>query len=111
MDTTFQKINTEPISMDSKFITSTTKERCYRCDGLMVTDHCLDLSSDTREVEIVVSRCIQCGEMIDPTIIKNRYSFRSSISNLRQKNHWGRAKSFGLPLETSSDTSRNTTTI
>ena len=49
-----------------------TIDACHRCGGLMMRDHCLDVASDTGEVFVTVLRCCACGELIDPTIIKNR---------------------------------------
>lgn len=40
--------------------------RCPRCSGLMVDEWYQDLS-DYR-----AQRCVQCGEMIDPVILRNR---------------------------------------
>jgi hypothetical protein len=41
-------------------------DRCPRCGGLMVAEWCEDLS-DYR-----AQRCVQCGEVIDPVILRNR---------------------------------------
>jgi hypothetical protein len=41
-------------------------DRCPRCSGLMVAKWCEDLS-DYR-----AQRCLQCGEVIDPVILRNR---------------------------------------
>ena len=41
-------------------------DRCPRCGGLMVAEWCEDLS-DYR-----AQRCLQCGEVIDPVILRNR---------------------------------------
>ncbi|GJL56823.1 MAG: hypothetical protein NPIRA02_39550 [Nitrospirales bacterium] len=48
------------------------KEHCHRCGGLMIHDHCLDMKSDSGEVEVKVLRCCTCGELIDPIILRNR---------------------------------------
>jgi hypothetical protein len=37
--------------------------RCSRCGGLMVAEEHMDL---------LVQRCVQCGERIDPVILQNR---------------------------------------
>jgi hypothetical protein len=37
--------------------------RCVRCGGLMVTE---------QGFECPVWRCVQCGELIDPVILRNR---------------------------------------
>src|SRR5262245_30277887 len=45
---------------------------CTRCGGLMVTDFCMDLLFCTGETEFAAQRCVQCGEVVDPVILKNR---------------------------------------
>ena len=46
--------------------------RCRRCGGLMVGEFCMDLWNYTGELEFPASRCVQCGEIVDPVILKNR---------------------------------------
>ena len=41
-------------------------DRCLRCRGLMVAEWCEDLSDYSAQ------RCVQCGEMVDPVILRNR---------------------------------------
>ena len=41
-------------------------DRCPRCSGLMVAEWCEELSDYTAQ------RCVQCGEVIDPVILRNR---------------------------------------
>lgn len=43
---------------------------CERCQGLMVQDDFFDLRESVRR--LVVWRCVQCGEMVDPGIVTNR---------------------------------------
>jgi hypothetical protein len=43
-----------------------SEDRCPRCSGLMVAEWCQDLS-DYR-----AQRCVQCGEIVDPVILRNR---------------------------------------
>ena len=40
--------------------------RCLRCRGLMVAEWCEDRSDYSAQ------RCVQCGEMVDPVILRNR---------------------------------------
>jgi len=44
--------------------------RCPRCGGLMVAELCTDFWDDAEN--LAVRRCVQCGEIIDPTILLNR---------------------------------------
>jgi len=47
-------------------------ERCARCGGLMVTEQCFDLLSDSGHLDFMARRCVQCGELVDPVILENR---------------------------------------
>lgn len=38
----------------------------------MVNEVCFDLSHSTRELECPTQRCLQCGDIIDAVIIRNR---------------------------------------
>ncbi|WP_447980104.1 hypothetical protein [Candidatus Nitrospira bockiana] len=52
---------TDDEALDARQLTSPTG--CWRCGGLMVVED---------YVEFPVWRCVQCGEMIDPVILRNR---------------------------------------
>ncbi|NOT23529.1 MAG: hypothetical protein HOP22_12510 [Nitrospiraceae bacterium] len=43
-----------------------SEDRCPRCSGLMVAEWYEDLSDYTAQ------RCVQCGEIVDPVILRNR---------------------------------------
>lgn len=45
---------------------------CLRCEGLMVREHCYDLWSDSGQLAFQGFRCVQCGEIVDATIVSNR---------------------------------------
>jgi hypothetical protein len=45
---------------------------CTRCGGLMVADRYIDLLDDTGQLEFTADRCIQCGEVVDQIILRNR---------------------------------------
>jgi hypothetical protein len=52
---------------------------CTRCGGLMVSDFCMDLLNSTGELEFPAKRCVQCGEVVDPVIQRNRESRKGSM--------------------------------
>ena len=54
---------------------------CLRCGGLMVGDFCMDLLDGARGLEVVASRCLQCGEIVDPVIVQNRMSNREAATD------------------------------
>lgn len=58
------------------------KTPCIRCGGLMVQEICLDLFNSTTEVECAARRCVQCGDIIDATILRNR-SIRTESMTVR----------------------------
>jgi hypothetical protein len=62
-------------------------DRCPRCSGLMVAEWCEDLSDHCTQ------RCLQCGEIIDPVILRNR--------GAQQRN----GDRFLLPVEVGAETS------
>ena len=64
---------------------------CARCGGLMVGEFCMDLANGTGELEFLASRCVQCGEVVDPLILKHRTIQRPSTSLTRESE--GRAHS------------------
>jgi len=44
---------------------------CPRCQGLMVRDEYVDYE-DSADISIVAWRCLICGEVLDPVILKHR---------------------------------------
>lgn len=59
---------------------------CHRCGGLMVGDYCLDVISDTGEVQVAVMKCFACGELIDQRILENRRQpHHSGLKGIRRR--------------------------
>jgi hypothetical protein len=38
----------------------------------MVNDFCMDVFNSTGELDFAARRCVQCGEVVDPVIERNR---------------------------------------
>ena len=51
---------------------ATLESTCTRCGGLMVTDFYMDLLFCVGETQFAAQRCVQCGEVVDPVILRNR---------------------------------------
>ena len=49
-----------------------TSQNCRRCSGFLVREMCIDLDSDSGYSTVWAHRCIQCGDMIDEVILRNR---------------------------------------
>jgi hypothetical protein len=45
---------------------------CGRCQGLMVFDRFLDLYGDTGRLWFRGWRCVACGDIVDPVVLRNR---------------------------------------
>lgn len=45
---------------------------CRRCGGMLVNEQCMDLAESASGYSFWGSRCIQCGDIIDPLILQNR---------------------------------------
>ncbi len=47
---------------------------CARCQGLMMSQTYEDLEDSTSQISISAWRCFNCGAVVDPLILKNRWS-------------------------------------
>lgn len=56
-------------------IKTPTPKSCGRCGGYMESEMCIDLESDNGHSTCWVLRCIQCGDIVDEVILKNRSLF------------------------------------
>ncbi len=56
-----------------QILTPQQESSCLRCGGLMVRDFCTDLLNGASGLESTTSRCVQCGDVVDPVIRWNRY--------------------------------------
>ena len=52
-----------------------TQQSCKRCSGYMEHEMCIDLENDSGYSTCWVLRCVQCGDMVDETILRNRSLF------------------------------------
>ena len=51
------------------------RQCCRRCNGYMDREMCIDLESDSGESTFWAFRCVQCGDIIDEVILRNRSLF------------------------------------
>lgn len=64
----------------AEFSMVTQRSTCSRCSGLMVSDFCMDLLNSTGELEFAAKRCVQCGEVVDAVIQRNRQFRQESMA-------------------------------
>src|SRR4249920_3304458 len=67
-----EKTRAERFGSQPVFSSAPQESTCARCGGLMVTEFCMDLLFCIGETEFAAQRCVQCGEVVDPVILRNR---------------------------------------
>lgn len=56
--------------------------QCTRCDGLMVSDSLIDMEESSIPMWMKGWRCISCGNIVDPLILRHRMIQRAGASRL-----------------------------
>ena len=47
---------------------------CLRCGGFLVEERCMDIGESLGGYWFMAMRCVQCGDIIDEVILRNRYA-------------------------------------
>ena len=55
------------------------QQSCLRCSGYMTHELCTDLDSDSGYSTFWAMRCVQCGNIVDAAILRNRSLPNSEI--------------------------------
>ncbi len=67
---------------------------CRRCGGFLVDEHCMDvdlaIGENRQGNKFWAMRCVQCGDLIDATILRNRYARRQSDAKNQSTHPSGR---------------------
>lgn len=72
MARTEQKEKVGQITSQSALSSALLHSSCLRCGGFMVKEVSADLLNSAGELECVTTRCVQCGDILDPVILRNR---------------------------------------
>jgi hypothetical protein len=67
-----QKTKIGELPSQSDFSSVLLQPVCLRCGGLMVKEVSMNLWNSTSELECTTRRCVQCGDILDPVILRNR---------------------------------------
>ncbi len=68
---------TLPLTGRARHTTSAVKPesfRCIRCGGFLVDERCMDIGESLGGYWFMAMRCVQCGDIIDEVILRNRYA-------------------------------------
>ena len=66
-----QSIHTSPGRSEKRL--SESSSICSRCHGLLVKTFCIAPEEGIADFQIEVMKCLQCGDLFDPTILENRW--------------------------------------
>lgn len=58
---------------------------CSRCRGLMVVDACLDMDDDSGHLWFGAWRCVNCGQVVDLGVLRNRLKQKAGSSPLGER--------------------------
>jgi hypothetical protein len=72
MATAERKRRIAELQTQSDFSSALLQSTCLRCGGLMVNEISIDLLNSSSELECATRRCVQCGDILDPVIFRNR---------------------------------------
>lgn len=61
-----------PLSNSIHVPTSHPSSACRRCGGMLVNEQCVDLAGSEGGARFWATRCVQCGDLLDPVILRNR---------------------------------------
>lgn len=75
-----QKTEIGEIRNQSDWSSALLRSICLRCGGLMVNEVCVDLMNSSSELECPTRRCLQCGDILDPVILRNRQLTQASLT-------------------------------
>lgn len=62
-----------PLPSSINVPTSQPSSACRRCGGMLVNEQCIDLAGSEGGARFCATRCVQCGDLIDPVILRNRH--------------------------------------
>lgn len=79
-----QKAKIGELQSQSDFSPVLLQPVCLRCGGLMVKEVSMDLWNSTSELECATRRCVQCGDIVDAVILRNRSLHRQSLATQYQ---------------------------
>ncbi len=61
---------------------------CNRCGGLLIREGLFDLFDDTGQMRRWARRCVQCGDIVDPLILKRRMGGDLPALKLLSRRRW-----------------------
>lgn len=66
---------------------------CPRCGGLFIKESLFDLYDETGQMRRWAIRCVQCGDVVDSLILKNRTCAELPNPKQEHRRRWGKMQS------------------
>lgn len=66
---------------------------CARCGGLLIGESLFDLYDESGEMRRWALRCVQCGDVVDSLIIKNRMLGELPSPKPEHRRRWAKMQS------------------
>ena len=70
---------------------------CTRCEGFMTVDSFIDMDDDQGQRWISAWRCVNCGQVTDPGVVRNRLNPQELVLALENRRQ-ARRRSFAAPV-------------
>ena len=90
---TYQEGNIFPMGSDGKHQVDHTSHPCTRCGGLFIRESLFDLYDETGQMRRWALRCVQCGDVVDSLILKNRTCSELPNPMQQHRRRWARMQS------------------
>jgi len=68
-----QKNSDPTLAKEAERLADISHNTCYRCGGLLVKTFCISPDEGAADFQIPAVKCLQCGDIVDPVILKNRF--------------------------------------
>lgn len=69
---------------------------CSRCQGLMIVNAFIDMDDDSGQLWLGAARCVNCGEVADLGIARNRAMYPAKVTSCRPRTKPRRTRSRSL---------------
>jgi hypothetical protein len=91
---TFQATQASSLEVNGQ-VAATQDRPCPRCAGLLIEESLFDLYDETGQMRRWALRCVQCGDVVDSLILKNRTCAELPNPKQEHRRRWGKMKSLG----------------
>ena len=89
---TYQTTQTRTL-VEEGLLTADQTCPCPRCGGLLLKESLFDLYDEMGQMRQWALRCVQCGDVVDSLILKNRTCAERPNPKQEHRRRWGKMRS------------------